>query len=92
MISLFVVENDGQSFVSDQDFLLSNLNLTEEPLSTKKELFSKLTDGSYICNICDKKYKLVGPLKKHLEVNHKVNNAVTFKCRNASQVFCHRSN
>ena len=49
------------------------------------EPYLELDDGSYSCNFCGKKYKMLGSLNTHLSKNHAVANAVSFECRNCKK-------
>ena len=46
-----------------------------------------LADGTIVCNICKKSYKMIGPMKKHLENNHEIVDAVIFKCKKCNSIF-----
>lgn len=44
------------------------------------EPYMEMEDGTFSCSYCAKVYKQLASLKKHLEKNHALVNAVTFSC------------
>ena len=75
------VEEEEELAVVDK---LSKVSLTD---NLNVESYSQLSDGTLLCNLCNKKYKLIGPMKKHLEKNHEILDAVIFKCKKCNYVF-----
>ena len=49
--------------------------------------YQKIAPGQFLCIICGKKYKQIGSLIKHLNVNHKIVDAVTFHCDQCNVLF-----
>lgn len=44
-------------------------------------------DGTYSCSYCARSYKQLGSLAKHLDTNHAITNAVSFKCSTCGKSF-----
>ena len=63
--------------------------------STRKEVvplhpvqpYQELDDGTYSCSFCNRCYKQLGSLAKHLDTNHAITNAVSFKCPKCQKSF-----
>ena len=83
---MLTVEKAGIGMES-AEVLLSNLKITEEPQTIQLEPHEQLPDGSFKCNKCKKSYKLLGPLKKHLEANHQLKDVISYKCETCMAVF-----
>ena len=69
--------------------VLSSNESDREALAPQQPLqpFEVLEDGSFSCSYCGKNYKLIGSLKKHLEKNHAILNAIVFKCETCGKTF-----
>ena len=70
-----------------EKIVLTSADSTREEVAPLQppEPYLELDDGSYSCNFCGKKYKMLGSLNTHLSKNHAVANAVSFECRNCKK-------
>ena len=60
---------------------------TSTAIDAKNEVYSHKLDGTLICNLCGKTYKLLGSLKKHLTSNHELTDIVHFICKKCNISF-----
>ena len=74
---------------SQSKVVISSCDSSREAVEPQLPLqpFVVLEDGSFSCSYCAKSYKLIGSLKKHLEKNHALINAVIFKCDSCGKAF-----
>ena len=70
-----------------QKIILSAKRCEEVEPVVPRQPYSELENGTYVCNYCGKPYKMVGSLQKHLEKNHKIEDAICFTCKKCNKVF-----
>ena len=58
-----------------------------ESSTTENTVYTIKEDGTLMCNLCGKSYKLLGALKKHLKSNHQLTDIVNFVCLKCKKSF-----